>query len=411
MAHFVLFEDTAHFSLLPLTYTRPVFALRSGILTNQERWEKALEASVGGYAYDYLQPVFGGRPQQDEEIIWINGSLIPDGDLLKLIQEIGPDEYAKGADGKILVARFKPSKLSEDHSGIITAEWADENGLKVHSTSLDPLHFSVSPDIFRLNRQLIAHDLEYLLKTETFQDVTDPYTRIYGKDNLFVAEGAQVRAAIINAEDGPIYVGPHSKVSEGAIIINSHALCAHATVQPGAKLRGDSTFGPWVKVGGEVGNSVIMGYANKGHDGYLGNSVIGYWCNLGADTNTSNLKNNYASVKIWNYQNQRFLNTGLQFCGLIMGDHSKCGINTMFNTGTVIGVSANIFGGGFPRNFIPSFAWGGASGFTTYQYKRAMGVADVVMKRRKIALTQEDQDILKAVFELSAEYRVWDKKA
>ena len=171
MAHFVLFEDTAHFSLLPLTYTRPVFALRSGILTNQERWEKALEEPVGGYAYDYLQSVFGGKPQQEEEIIWINGCLIPDGDLLKLIQEIGPDEYAKGADGKILVARFKPHKLAEDHDGIMTAEWAEEHGLKVQSTSLDPLHFAVSPDIFRLNRQLIAHDLEYLLKTETFQEI------------------------------------------------------------------------------------------------------------------------------------------------------------------------------------------------------------------------------------------------
>jgi UDP-N-acetylglucosamine diphosphorylase/glucosamine-1-phosphate N-acetyltransferase len=234
---------------------------------------------------------------------------------------------------------------------------------------------------------------------------------VYGEQNIFVEDGVHIRAAVLNAEDGPIYLGKNSVVQEGALIKGPFALCEGSTVNMGGKMRGDSTIGPYSKVGGEVSNSVIFGYSNKGHDGFIGNTVIGEWCNLGADTNTSNLKNNYENVKLWSYAKGGFADTGLQFCGLMMGDHSKCGINTMFNTGTVVGVSANIFGDGFPRNFIPSFAWGGASGFTTFQVKKAFETAWRVMERRKITFSEMDMEILANVFELSAGNRIWEKKS
>ena len=233
---------------------------------------------------------------------------------------------------------------------------------------------------------------------------------MYGKENLFIEEGATIRAAILIAENGPIYIGKNAQVHEGAIIKGSFALCEGSHVNIGAKIKGDTTIGPFSKVGGEIGNSVIFGNSNKGHDGYLGNSVIGEWCNLGADTNTSNLKNNYADVKVWNYPKGGFKSTGQMFCGLTMGDHSKCGINTMFNTGTVVGVGANIFGAGFPRNFVPSFSWGGAAGFTTFQLKKVYEVAEKVMQRRHTKFDTTEKDILDKIFELTAQYRVWENK-
>ena len=204
---------------------------------------------------------------------------------------------------------------------------------------------------------------------------------------------------------GPIYIGKDSEIMEGSLVRGPFALGENSILKMGAKVYGATTIGPYCKVGGEINNSVLFGYSNKGHEGFLGNSVLGEWCNIGADSNTSNLKNNYAEVKLWNYENERFINTGLQFCGLMMGDHSKCGINTMFNTGTVIGVSANIFGAGFPRNFIPSFSWGGAAGFSTYHMNKVIEVAKVVMKRRALDLSELDKNILQHVFETTSKFR------
>ena len=257
-------------------------------------------------------------------------------------------------------------------------------------------------------------DFETLTQTQTSAPVDDRHSIVYGADNIFVAPGVKIRAATLNAEDGPIYLGPNVQVQEGAIIHGTHAFCESAVINMGGKMRGDTTIGPYSKVGGEIANSVIQGYSNKGHEGYLGNSVLGYWCNLGADTNTSNLKNNYAEVKLWNYKwdaeagvldGGRFKKTGTIFCGLIMGDHSKCGINTMFNTGTVVGVSANVFGAGYPRNFIPSFSWGGAGGFTTYQLRKVYEVAEAVMGRRKVTLDAQERGILETIFEKTKGYR------
>ena len=230
-------------------------------------------------------------------------------------------------------------------------------------------------------------------------------TIAFNPENIFIEKGAKIMCTSLNATDGPIYIAKDAVIMEGATIQGPFALCEHSSVKMGAKIYPGTTIGPHSKVGGEVSNSVIMGFSNKGHDGYMGNSVLGHWCNLGADTNTSNLKNNYAEVRLWDYDSEKFAKTGTQFCGLMMGDHSKCGINTMFNTGTVVGVSANIFGAGYPRNFIPSFAWGGTSGMQTYTTEKAYEVAAVVMARRGLEFDNQEQAILNQVFEISKQWR------
>ena len=242
-----------------------------------------------------------------------------------------------------------------------------------------------------------------LTKGRKSQSLTENNTGL-GKD-IFIEKGAKVSCSILNAESGPIYIGKNAEVMEGSIIRGPFAMGESAVLKMGAKIYGATTLGPYCKVGGEVNNSVFFGYSSKAHDGFLGNSVIGEWCNLGADTNNSNLKNNYAHVKLWNYQAERFKNTELQFCGLIMGDHSKCGINTMFNTGTIVGVSANVFGSGFPRNFIPSFNWGGAAGFSVYKLPKAFEVAEKVFGRRKLSFDKVEQDILTQVYNMTKRYR------
>jgi UDP-N-acetylglucosamine diphosphorylase/glucosamine-1-phosphate N-acetyltransferase len=228
---------------------------------------------------------------------------------------------------------------------------------------------------------------------------------------IFLEHGAVVECSILNTKNGPIYIGKNAEIMEGCIVRGGLALCDNSVLKMGAKIYGATTIGPYSKVGGEVNNVVILGCSNKGHEGYLGNSVIGEWCNIGADTNTSNLKNNYDTVKLWDYTTDTFAKTGLQFLGLIMGDHSKCAINTMFNTGTVVGVSANIFGAGFPRNFVPSFSWGGPAGFETYPFSKAADTANRVLGRRNLSLSQQDFDILKFIFDYSTRYRTWEKEA
>jgi len=259
-------------------------------------------------------------------------------------------------------------------------------------------------DIFTMNGLEIASDLEQIMEMHTSKRLSNT-NRVIGKGKIFLEEGAKVEACILNTTDGPIYIGKNAEVMEGSIIRGPFALCEHAQVKMGAKIYGPTTVGPHSKVGGEVNNSVIIGYSNKGHDGFLGNSVLGEWCNLGADTNNSNLKNNYDEVRVWSYASKGFAKTGLQFCGLIMGDHSKSGINTMFNTGTVVGVSANVFGGGFPRTFIPSFSWGGASGFIEYRIEKSLEAAARMMERRGIPLDEVEEAILRHVFDLTKGYR------
>jgi UDP-N-acetylglucosamine diphosphorylase/glucosamine-1-phosphate N-acetyltransferase len=265
--------------------------------------------------------------------------------------------------------------------------------------------------IFQHNAVQLRSDYVLITQGRKSLKLSDPHTKVYSPGNIFIEDGAEILAAVLNASNGPIYIGKNAQVREGALIRGPFALCEGSVLNMGAKVVGDSTIGPHCKVGGEISNAVIFGYSNKAHDGFLGSSVIGEWCNLGADTNTSNLKNNYDSVKLWNYGKGVFQNTGLTFCGLMMGDHSKCGINTMFNTGTVTGVGSNIFGDGYPRNFIPSFAWGGAAGFTTFQLNRAFETAAKAMERRGVTFGDVDKKILQHVFEQTAAERAWEKKS
>ncbi len=392
----VLFDNpTIRQNLLPFTFTRPVASIRVGILTIAEKWEKYLGLKASWSTESYLAKKFPLHHEADN--YWINGAVCPDAELVSAIRKLNSGD-ALALNTMIIAVRTPDDEVPEVVTGLITE-------FTKPITLIDQVW-----KIYQFNGAQIRADFELITKGRKSIKIQDPHTRIYNSDQIFIEEGAQVKAAILNAENGPIYLGKNSFVHEGAIIRGPFALCEDSQVNMGAKVRGDTTVGPHSKIGGEVSNSVIFGYSNKSHDGFLGNSVIGEWCNIGADTNTSNLKNNYENIKLWSYAKGGFNDTGLMFCGLMFGDHSKCGINTMFNSGTVVGVNASIFGDGYPRNFIPSFAWGGAAGFTTYQLNKALDTAQKAMARRNVELTEIDKEIFKTVFDESSNYRVWEKK-
>lgn len=388
--NYILFDGDVRNALLPFTYTRPVADIRVGILTIREKWEQRLGLTTTTLTEDYLEAKYP-MVEMDQNIL-INASFIPNDALVKMVLKLSENQAIfKGDD----VIAFYTSNTQEE---------VDFSSYKQIEFDKEILQIKNTWDIFSLNDAAIRQDFDFLTKDKTSLPIPKSVHAI-NKSQIFIEEGAQVTFASLNASTGPIYIGKDAEVMEGSVIRGPFALCEHASVKMGAKMYGATTIGPHSKVAGEINNSVIFGFSNKGHEGFLGNSVLGEWCNIGADSNNSNLKNNYAEVKIWSYETERFAKTGLQFCGLIMGDHSKCGINTMFNTGTVVGVSANIFGSGFPRNFIPSFCWGGASGFTTYQLPKVFEVAEMVYHRRNLSLEEEDKKILEAVFEATKKYR------
>ncbi len=393
-----LFDDPAiRGSLLPFTFTRPVAEIRIGILKISEKWEKLTGEKASFLTQEYLQHKFA---RGSESRLAINGAWIPDASSLAAVAALKPSQSLYW--GKTLIATY----LSEEDKNLNKAK--EKEAVQLGG---DPRLLLHTWQIFQWNGAEIRKDFELITKGRESAVITDRYTRVYSQENIFIEEGVKIRAALLNAEDGPIYIGRKSEIQEGAVIRGPFALGEYSTVNMGAKLRGDTTIGPYCKVGGEVSNSVIFGFSNKGHEGFLGNSVIGEWCNLGADTNTSNLKNNYAQVKLWNYIKGAFIDTGLQFCGLMMGDHSKSGINTMFNTGTVVGVGANIFGGGYPKTFLPSFSWGGAENLSTFQFSKFEETVKAVMGRRGLVYGVEEKEILERVFDLSKTYRIWEKSS
>ena len=388
--NYILFDGSARNQLLPFTYTRPVADIRVGILTIREKWEKMLGFTTSTVTEDYLIDKF---PMIEmEQNIFINASVLPTKHLVSLIQNLSENK-ALFIDDEPL-AFFAKEDQEIDFETFDVLQYTNDDILRIENTW----------DIFKLNGEAIKRDFK-LLTTDRESQLIPEMTVAFNKDQIFIEEGAVLPLCSLNANDGPIYIGKDSEIMEGSMIRGPFALCENATIKMGAKIYGATTIGPHSKIGGEVNNCVIFGYSNKGHDGFLGNSVLGEWCNIGADTNNSNLKNNYAEVRLWDYETEGFAKTGLQFCGLMMGDHSKCGINTMFNTGTVVGVSANIFGSGFPRNFIPSFSWGGSAGMITYKTDKAFEVAKVVMSRRDIAFTEVDVQILEHVFEETSKWR------
>ncbi|SFU55902.1 UDP-N-acetylglucosamine diphosphorylase/glucosamine-1-phosphate N-acetyltransferase [Pustulibacterium marinum] len=384
--NYILFDGPARGALLPFTFTRPVADIRIGILTIREKWEKHLGYTTTTVTEEYLSDKY---PMVEmEENVFINASFLPTVDLVEIVKSLETNQAIFYDDD---VIAFFATDGQED------VDFDTYEAIEFESEVLRVEHLW---DIYSKNGAALEADFELL--TEGRKSLPIPVSNnVIAPENIFLEEGARLEFCTLNATNGPIYIGKNAEIMEGSIIRGGFALCEDSIVKMGAKIYGPTTVGPNSKIGGEVNNSVIFGNSNKGHDGFLGNSVLGEWCNLGADTNNSNLKNNYDEVRLWSYETESFQKTGKQFCGLMMGDHSKSGINTMFNTGTVVGVSANVFGDGFPRNFIPSFSWGGAHGYTIYRLDKVYETANRVMERRGMELSVEDKDILQHVFDLT----------
>lgn len=392
--NYILFDDQSRNHLLPLTFMRPVADIRIGILTIREKWEKYLKTKTSSLTESYLSTKF--PIVKAESNILINGSVCPNAELVKEIINLKPNQ-ALVTDDSIIALNVSDKDL--DESGEMDISGIDEFNTKSQIFQISELF-----DIFWKNGEAIEHDFKLLTAKRKSEKLSNT-NRVVGEENIFVEKGAKVEFAILNASTGPIYIGKDAEIMENSVVRGPFALCDHAVLKMSSKIYGPTTIGPFSKVGGEVNNSVFFGYSNKAHDGFLGQSVIGEWCNLGADTNTSNLKNSYDQIKLWNYTQKSFVETGLQFCGLIMGDHSKSGINTMFNTGTVVGINASVFGSGYQRNFIPSFSWGGTSGYKIFDIRKAIGVAKAMFARRDIEFDEIEKEIMINVFDQTATHR------
>ena len=383
-----LFDDGSWFSLRPLTFTRPVADLRVGILTIAEKWAKELAVPFGFRTQSYLAEKYPAISSQ----LYINGAICPDVPLLTAIDQL--------IEGQVLC---KATLIIAYKSNIALAYQDAFFQLEHIEYHAEFTHIQFPEQIFGSNEVEINRDFELLTKGRTSAKLSSTNT-ILG-ERIFVEEGVSAECATLNTLQGPIYLGKNSEVWEGANIRGAFALCHDSQVKMGTKIYGKTTIGPFSRVGGEINNAVIWGYSAKGHEGYLGNSVMGQWCNIGADSNGSNLKNNYSEVRVWDYEAQDYRATGLQFCGLIMADHVKCAVNTMFNTGTVVGVGANVFGGGFPAKFIPDFAWGGAHGFGNYELPKMLQTAEKVFELKDSIFNDLDKKILTHIFEITKQYR------
>lgn len=388
--NYILFDGAVRQALLPFTFTRPVADIRIGILTIREKWEKYLGYTTTTITEEYLMEKFPMVEMQEN--IMINASFLPNEILTEMISNLEPNQAIFHHDD-VIAFYTQDSQEEVDFDTYEIIDYTDDC-IKIEHTW----------DIFKKNDSALREDFELLTEGRTSQPIPKS-VNVIAPENIFIEEGAKLEFVTLNAATGPIYIGKNAEIMEGSVIRGPFALGEEAVVKLATKIYGATTVGPHCRVGGEISNSVLFAYSNKGHDGFLGNSVLGEWCNMGADSNNSNLKNNYEEVKLWSYETEAMEKTGLQFCGLMMGDHSKCGINTMFNTGTVVGVCANIYGGGFPKNFIPSFSWGGADGFTEYIPEKAFATAENVMSRRHVSFTEQDKAILEHVFEETAKWR------
>jgi len=400
MTKYILFDDVSRNSLLPLTYLRPSADIRCGILTFREKWEFYLKSSTYNLCIDYLKKKF---PIEVGNLnVFIKGTLFPNIELREKILQLKQGQALVNSKYRDVLAFVLSDEEVRKHS-FEKKNWVVYDDI----ISLQKVEFSCEYstvsnvwDIFSMNDRAIAEDFKILTNGKKSAEIS-PTNQVFNKEQVFIEQGAIVECSVLNASAGPIYIGKDAEIMEYSAVRGPFALCEHATLKMGAKIYGATTIGPYCKVGGEVNNSVFFGFSNKAHDGFIGNSVIAEWCNIGADTNNSNLKNTYEIVKLWSYPDRKFISTGLQFCGLIMADHSKCSINTMFNTGTVVGVNANIFGTGFPRNFVPSFSWGATNVTKKFQFDKAVEIAKNVCDRRGVILSDIDIEILYSVYQMS----------
>ena len=377
MLHLLLHDNGLHLRFAPLTLTRPLGDVRVGVLTNKERWERWIpEATVSFITESYLQKKFPELHGQEE--VEINAAVIPTEAIAAAVVSLQADQILMGENTWIA----RRGKATE----------------KIQFTDQQPIVLEQRWDLFQRNDEVLVADYFFLTAGRESQELSDTNTVIGNPDWIFLEEGASVEGAFLNTTNGPIYIGKDAEVMEGSLIRGPFALCEHAGVKMGAKIYGATTIGPHCKVGGEISNCVFQAYSNKGHDGFLGNSLVGEWCNFGADSNTSNLKNNYSLIRSWSYEKGEEVETGLQFMGVCMGDHSKTAINTMLNTATVVGVSCNIFGGGFPKKFIPSFTWGACESSELFDLAKAKEAASAMMSRRQVEFTDGDHAIFDQLF-------------
>jgi len=393
MVNFILFDDHSSISLRPLTFFRPVCEIRVGILTIREKWEKHLQSKVSFLTEIYLQEKFPLKVSSDNYLI--NGSVLPNRELIAEIMLLNADTSLQFGD-TVVGIHLTAENLNHFRQGMAP-------DLKSQETKTPFVKINNTWDIFGNNEKAIIDDFKLITHNRKSAEISST-NQVLGS-NLFVEKGASIECSSINTLKGPVYIGKHAEVMQGCHIEGPVALCDHSALKMGALVYKGTTLGPWCKAGGEISNSVLFGYSSKAHDGFLGNSVIAEWCNLGAGTTNSNLKNNYEPVKQWSYSSTKFINTGLQFCGLVMGDHCKTGISTMFNSGTTAGVCSNIFGANYQRNFIPSFVWGGTSGFRKHKLNEAMDTAKAVYARRSLPFDTIEENIFRYVFELTSDNR------
>ncbi len=389
MENIVLFDTSErHCACLPIAFTRAVSDVRVGISTIKEKWQHYLPSEYTALTADYLAVKYPALPA---EARFVAGHVCPDAALAAAVARLAVGSALVGHEGELLA--FAGSRADFDARRFATTVAYDSPYVAIYAAY----------DIFRENGRELEKDFRRLTAGRTSQPLPESCRLVGeptfpdGTPRLFIEEGAKLECVIINVNNGPVYIGRDAEVMEGVCIRAPFAACTHATVNMNAKIYGATTLGPYCKVGGELSNVVMQAYSNKGHDGYLGNAVIGEWCNLGADTNCSNLKNNYAEIKLWDYVTHRFKPTGMQFCGLLMGDHSRSGINTMFNTATVVGVGANVYGPGFPRTVIDSFVQGGAEGFQSVPVTKVMEMAGRMMARRGKSLTDAERQVLQSL--------------
>ena len=386
----ILFDGPERSQLLPFTYIRPVAELRIGIDTLREKWEAFLGQECSFATQNYLSskyPLHNGDLNH-----FINPTYIPTRSLAIQVKNL--------KENQVLVFDSNPVAFCTTNS-ILPSDTSGFNEIDVEQELIQIKNCS---DLFVHNAEVLAEDFKRLTKDRMSQVLGDT-NRVINPEQVFVEPGARVSCAILNASEGPIYIGADAQIMEGSMLRGPLAICKNSVVKMGAKIYGGTTIGPNAKVGGELNNVLFLGNSNKGHDGFLGNAVIGEWCNIGAATDASNLKNNYSKIRIWNYITENFAKTELQFCGLLMGDYSRCGIHSMFNTATLIGVNSNVFGTGFPRNFIPSYSYGGAQGFQTYAFAKAMESNNAMMERKGSKLTDHDIQILETIFDTTAVWR------
>lgn len=399
LRHIFLFDSVqSHGNLLPLSFTRPVADFRVGISTIRQKWERIMPGSYDYLPVEYLREKFGMPPLPEETHLFINGSLLPDPDIISAISSLNP--------GEAIMADDEPMAFLGSFRALENGEWTPREP----SSEIRRIKYTF--DIFLRNAEEIENDFFSLTDGRRSYPLDDSnkvigsFTDESGRQMIFIEEGANVQGAILNVKDGPIYIGKEAEIMEGACVRGPLAVCEHAKIRMGSKIYGGCTFGPFCKVGGEIDNSILFGYSNKAHDGYLGNAVVGEWCNIGAGVNASNLKNDYSKIRVWNYHLHTFMRTDLQFCGPIIGDHSKLGVNCMLNTATVLGVGVNIHGAGFPRVFIPSFSEGSpAAGFSSVPMKKFNDIASRVMSRRELYFDDTDKRIFEKVYEIASGFK------